>query len=191
MDQIKKSVIQIASLESNNDKAVKIKDTNNLSYTVWKMKQDWEKTKAWASLETVQWFGVGQKFAVSFKEESKVYMNRPYIARTIIIMDKVDDSAQVQSAPAMAATSAPQQQSFSQPKRSGQDENAEGKVRHGFALEAYKLGLELDGSTKSQIDRWVKYVLTWELPNPVVENIVNTFGWEDVTDDIMVEDIPF
>lgn len=39
------------------------------------------------------------------------------------------------------------------------DKIAEGKVRHGFALEAFKLGLALTQDTKNTIHEWVQYVM--------------------------------
>jgi|TARA_B100000315_G_C14527645_1_gene564610 hypothetical protein len=43
------------------------------------------------------------------------------------------------------------------------DKIAEGKVRHGFAIEAYKLGYNLDQSTAEKIDAWVHYVMVGEV----------------------------
>jgi len=40
---------------------------------------------------------------------------------------------------------------------------AEGKVRHGFAIEAYKLGHHLDQSTVDTINAWVRYVMVGEV----------------------------
>ena len=40
---------------------------------------------------------------------------------------------------------------------------AEGKVRHGFAIEAYKLGYNLDESTIDKINAWVRYVMVGEV----------------------------
>ncbi|HNV61377.1 MAG TPA: hypothetical protein PKN54_00370 [Candidatus Cloacimonas acidaminovorans] len=53
MEQIKKAVIEIASITSNDDKALKIKDSNNLAYTIWKVKQDMTETKSWSALKSV------------------------------------------------------------------------------------------------------------------------------------------
>ena len=35
----------------------------------------------------------------------------------------------------------------------------EGKVRHGFAIEAFKKGLKLDRDTMDEVDRWVYFVI--------------------------------
>jgi hypothetical protein len=43
------------------------------------------------------------------------------------------------------------------------DKIAEGKVRHGFAIEAYKLGYNLDESTIDKINAWVRYVMVGEV----------------------------
>ena len=42
-------------------------------------------------------------------------------------------------------------------------DSSRGKVRHGFAIEAYKLGLPLDVTTASQINSWTEYVMTGKL----------------------------
>lgn len=34
-----------------------------------------------------------------------------------------------------------------------------GKVRHGFSIEAYKMGKTLDIQTKLEIDEWTNYVM--------------------------------
>lgn len=39
------------------------------------------------------------------------------------------------------------------------DKITEGKVRHGFAIEAFKNGLELNRETIDEIDRWVYFVI--------------------------------
>lgn len=180
MEQIKKAVIEISSVVSNDEKALKIKDSNNLAYTVWKVKQDLTETKAWSVLKNMPWFWLWQKFTISFKEENKTYMNKPYIARTIILVDQASWAVSVSSVPA--------QQSFPSPQKTQKnDDNAEWKVRHWFALEAFKLGLELDKALADNIERWVKYVLNGKLPDPVMEQIIETMWGEEIDS----EDIPF
>jgi len=49
------------------------------------------------------------------------------------------------------------------------DKIAEGKVRHGFAIEAYKLGYNLDQSTIDKINAWVHYVMIGEVPTHTEE----------------------
>ncbi len=39
------------------------------------------------------------------------------------------------------------------------DAIAEGKVRHGFAIEAYKMGKGLNSATMDSIDEWVQFVM--------------------------------
>lgn len=39
------------------------------------------------------------------------------------------------------------------------DAIAEGKVRHGFAIEAFKLGMPLNDETKKFINEWIRYVM--------------------------------
>lgn len=44
------------------------------------------------------------------------------------------------------------------------DKIAEGKVRHAFAVEAYKLGKDLDTSTIEIINGWVNFVMDKKEP---------------------------
>ena len=43
-----------------------------------------------------------------------------------------------------------------------QDDSAEGKVRHGFALEAYRQGKQLNTETIKEINEWVRFVMLGE-----------------------------
>ena len=45
------------------------------------------------------------------------------------------------------------------------DAIAEGKVRHGFALEAFKKEMPLNKDAKDIIDTWVTYVMTGNVPS--------------------------
>ena len=44
-------------------------------------------------------------------------------------------------------------------KKLAQDDSAEGKVRHGFALEAYRQGKQLSTETIKEINEWVAFVM--------------------------------
>ena len=44
-------------------------------------------------------------------------------------------------------------------KKLTQDDSAEGKVRHGFALEAYRQGKQLSTETIKEINEWVTFVM--------------------------------
>ncbi len=44
-------------------------------------------------------------------------------------------------------------------KKPAQDDSAEGKVRHGFALEAYRQGKKLSTETIKEINEWVAFVM--------------------------------
>lgn len=53
---------------------------------------------------------------------------------------------------------------------------AEGKVRHGFAVEAYKMGKTLDQDTIIEINKWVSYVVTgqlWGITEQDKEDFIN------------------
>lgn len=49
------------------------------------------------------------------------------------------------------------------------DKIAEGKTRHGFALEAYKMGKTLDVTTATEINKWVAYVMSGKIGNQPVD----------------------
>ena len=61
------------------------------------------------------------------------------------------------------------------------DKIAEGKVRHGFALEAYKAGKELDQALEEEIGNWVSFVVKGKSP---MHAQVNPAG-------VKVEEVPF
>ncbi len=63
-----------------NGKQAKIKDQDNLTYTVWQKKKDGSISAAWASLERV---GLGSNIQIGYVEEQKEYEGKPYTARTI------------------------------------------------------------------------------------------------------------
>ena len=44
-------------------------------------------------------------------------------------------------------------------QKPAQDDSAEGKVRHGFALEAYRQGKQLSTETIKEINEWVAFVM--------------------------------
>jgi hypothetical protein len=44
------------------------------------------------------------------------------------------------------------------------EEIGRGKVRHGFAVEAYKLGRKLDFNLTNEINDWTEFVMTGTLP---------------------------
>ena len=47
-------------------------------------------------------------------------------------------------------------------QKPNQDDSAEGKVRHGFALEAYRQGKQLSTETIKEINEWVRFVMLGE-----------------------------
>ena len=51
-------------------------------------------------------------------------------------------------------------------QKPSQDDSAEGKVRHGFALEAYRQGKKLNNETIDEIDEWVSYVMIGKAETP-------------------------
>ena len=56
--------------------------------------------------------------------------------------------------------------SVSPKQKPSQDDSAEGKVRHGFALEAYRQGKKLNNETIDEIDEWVSYVMIGKADTP-------------------------
>lgn len=50
------------------------------------------------------------------------------------------------------------------PQKIDWQEISKGKVRHGFSIEAYKLGKQLNFETIREINDWTEFVLTGRLP---------------------------
>lgn len=65
--------------------------------------------------------------------------------------------------------------------------DAEGKVRHAFALEAYKKDKTLNVSTASEIDKWVNFVMNHKL---AVSQTEQPEPPQDLPE-IQADDIPF
>jgi len=80
------------------------------------------------------------------------------------------------------------------------DKIAEGKVRHGFAIEAFKKEMPLNKETMDEIDRWVYFVMhgieglekiisdSKKSPDEVlVDKVVDATNGEKITDENHVE----
>lgn len=67
-----------------------------------------------------------------------------------------------------------------------------GKVRHGFALEAYKMGLPLNNATITGINRWVNYVMSGQEPLIADRPVPNARSVEQRDESIIdASEIPF
>lgn len=79
------------------------------------------------------------------------------------------------------------------------DAIAKGKVRHGFAIEAFKLGLDLSPNTRATINLWVDYVVNGEksgVSTPLVQPIKQEwefpkYNQQQDQNEVRLEDIPF
>lgn len=187
MDQMKSSIIEIASIEKNDAKVISIKDTNNLKYGIWKTRvSDWAESVAYAKFKTLPDNGIWMKVKVATKEEEKEYLGRKYIQRTIVTLDaNIPQESQTTAAPSNQQS---RQQSFSQ-IQNRQDDNAEWKVRFWFAIEAYKLWMDLDVPTTNVINKWTKYVMTGKLSEPIIDKIADELWGSEV--ESWLEDSPF
>lgn len=186
MNELKTMVIQVASIEKNDAKMIILKDSNNLKYSMFKNKiSDWLETAAYSKFKLLPEMGIGKTIKVAVKEEQKEYNGQSYIQRTIVTVDaSIPQQSQITTP--TTATTTKQSNGF---RKQEYNDNAEWKVRFGFAIEAYKLGLDLSEETAKTINKWTDYVMTGSLKDPVVESIIEEFGWEEA--DINSEDVPF
>jgi len=103
---------------------------------------------------SLEGYGKGSKFSVTAtpveREGGKVYKRLEIIAQT-----KKEDKPE--PAPYVATTP-------------DWDKIAEGKVRHGVAIEAYKLGKTLNVETATEIDGWVGYIMSGSLDQTTAPN---------------------
>ena len=194
----------------------KIKDAGGLTYNLSATKKDGTPTKAYQALIALPNNGMGMtkcfKFAV-------VANNQGGQSRYVrIIMEpqatpSIPTTRQPINAPVSAPVASPaptnppvgtnntpnQQNNASAPNW---DKIAEGKVRFGFAIEAYKAHTPLIQDKVNQIEEWVKYVMTGKLPpvgKTVYVNDPNQKNEVAPTEDILpnddemisVEEIPF
>lgn len=200
-----KKVITISGAETkmstNGTLYTKIKDQNNLAYTFFHTKRDWSKTKALEVYETLPANWLGQTMEISYSEEQKSLPDgKPYTARTIVWFSSTMQNppapatkqyaAQLGLQPSSAATT-----STTKSKDVDWDAIAEWKVRHAFALEAYKANKNLDNATVSVIDMWTKYVMSWKivwLTTPTTTSFLqNVEAMAEEDEPIRVENIPF
>lgn len=186
MNELKTMVIQVASIEKNDAKMITLKDSNNLKYSMFKNKiSDWLETAAYSKFKLLPEMGIGKTIKVAVKEEQKEYNGQSYIQRTIVTVDaSIPQQSQITTP--TTATTTKQSNRF---QKQEYNDNAEWKVRFGFAIEAYKLGLDLSDETIKQINKWTDYVMTGKAKDPVMETLLEDFGGTEV--EVGSEDTPF
>ena len=87
MNDIQNKVITITSVETKSTTSgkvmLKIKDQKNLSYQIWKNKQDGSESVAYQGYEKLG-EPVGQNVEIAFKEDTGDYNGKPVTYRTIV-----------------------------------------------------------------------------------------------------------
>jgi len=190
-------VITIAKREdtSNEDGTgvrCSITDEGGDRYTVWKLKQDGTESAAWGQLKS---YDLGERVGIRFAERQDVSKKtgKPVTYRTIRMFVEGQIAEPAPKLPSQTQSRYIPKGERSEPKpeqRPDWDAIAEGKVRHGFALEAYKMGKPLNGETKLEINRWVRFVMEGDF---MAEGQGSGKGYVEPEDgrEISVEEVPF
>jgi hypothetical protein len=165
-DELQLNNITVSSVELTSW-GLKIKDEKGLIYNISRYKKDTqEETVAYQYISKLPNNGMGMKLGMKF---ATVRNSQGGESRYVRIIGDWDNSRPVQTQP-----------TYHQESKS---DDAEGKVRHGFSIEAYKLGKQLNPETVAEINKWVNYVMSGSLltkPSQV-----------DEEDSIDISDIPF
>jgi hypothetical protein len=128
-------------------------------------------TAAYSKFKLLPEMGIGKTIKVAVKEEQREYKGQSYIQRTVVTVD-----ASIPQQSQVTPPSVPQGVPIKTQQGQGYNDNAEGKVRFGFAIEAYKLGLDLSDETTKLINKWTDYVMTGNVKDPVMETLSEEFG---------------
>lgn len=192
---MKNKQITITSVESkqlnNGSVMYKIKDQDNLTYTIFQTKADGNETVAYSSLNRINTNWMNLNVEISYNEEDKEYQGKAYKQRTIL-------NARFSNAPASTKIN-----NQAKAKINNQDEEEKwekinfGKCKHQFLLEAFKiLGSKLNPTSQetplnfNKIERdaeqWAEMSMRI-LPKTQEEQAMDTFG----EDEVNVDEIPF
>ena len=148
-DDLQNKTINVVKIEPTATN-VKVTDQDGIQYSFFRNKQDGSISKA---QETFNNLGVklNDVMDIGFK------INGNY--KNITIFKTPTNQAAESVAPFVTPAEV----------KDKQDVVAAGKVRHGFAIEAYKMGKGLTPATVTGIDKWVEYVMTGKLIMPEEE----------------------
>lgn len=163
-------------------------------FTVWKLKSDGSETKAWVQMQSAR-YQPGDRVGITYSEREGVNATsgKAITYRTIVGFTEAGIAQPEPKLPTQHQSTAYKsaQPGISVPKAEQRDSyDAEGRVRHGFAIEAYKLGKQLNGETKLEIHRWVKFVMDGDF---MAEGQGSGKSYVEPEDgkEISVEEIPF
>lgn len=161
-DLLKKNITIVEAV--NDGTKVKIKDQDGLSYTFFIKKQDGTESMAYQFFKTLEANGKGVSASIGYKETQGEFKGQSVTYRNIAVMGYGN---------AQSVSKTVAQVKYHEVKKDDEQEKwdkiALGKVRHGFAIEAFKLGLELNAETVKIVNSWSEYVMTGELevkPSP-------------------------
>lgn len=147
MTDLQQKTITIVGLETK-DGRIKVTDQDGVSYSFFQVKQqDGKETKAYQGYKNFQ-LAINSIIDIFYKENGK-YKN-------IAFFSQPDGKAKASAQPFFSKGEI-------EKKQPDWGNIAQGKVRHAFALEAYKAGKTLDDETIKEINRWVNYVMTGKL----------------------------
>ena len=163
------TIIGVETKQTQNGKIMlKVKDHENKSYQVWQTKQDGNQTVAYQGLMALPNQGLNQSVEISYKEQPGDYNGKSVTYRSIVALRPSSVPASVNINNQVGA------------KITAKDEEAKwkeistGKVRHAFALEAYRAGKELTPILAVEIAQWTEYVMSGKLGQNAPTGLIST-----------------
>lgn len=145
--QKKVITIQEATPEQKGEKVrIKIKGDDNLTYSVWKTKQDGSVSVAYTQISGVELMGVGKTFSIAYDEKQGDYQGKPVTYRTIRSFEPASKPQQA----VQAARPTQQRNSGTQPNW---DEISWGKCKHAYLVEAFKMLLKQPSDTFPSLEK--------------------------------------
>lgn len=183
MNDLQKMVITIAWAEtkqtSNGNMMTKLKDQNGKSYTLFHTKSDGSESKAYQVLKLLPNNGIGLTKEISYSEDSfKGEWGKDIVSKKIVGISSTTET------PTASAT--PTFKQFKGAKKAEQDVDwdkiAEGKCRHGFALEAFKMCMPLNQETMNTINEWTEFSMIGS-PKIKIEENNEDFDISEVSED--------
>jgi len=93
---LQKKVITVSSVETEQTKSgktrTKIKDENNLLFSIWHTKQDGTQSKAWTQFEPMGMNAVGKSFNIAYSVNPGDYQGKPIEYRSIVMIEETDQA---------------------------------------------------------------------------------------------------
>ncbi len=183
MSDLQKKVITISGAEtkqmSNGNMMTKLKDQDWKSYTLFHTKADNTESKAYQVLKLLPNNGIGLTKEISYSEDSfKSADGKDIVSKKIVGISSTTETPSSNTTP-----------TFKQFKGASKKETdvdwdkiAEGKCRHGFALEAFKMCMPLNQETMNNINEWTEFSMVGS-PKIKIEETNEDFNISEESED--------